>query len=256
MWRLISIGAKRAEWIVFLAWIACHGGQAQDTQFLPELDGHLTLNPSLRVYVQAKADREGGDPLQFTFGPALQFYRKPLIRLKNVSIFDLDQVKTRPLVLESGYRIITAPNAPATNRAIEAVIFHVPLTTAALLTDRNRADLDWQSGGFTWRYRNKLALQRTISIHSFHFIPYVAAEPFYESRYGKWSTTDLYAGSLFPVGGHAQFDCYYQHENNTGKQPNRQENFVGLALHLYWSLEDKSRTADATAKRASNGASK
>lgn len=239
--RLIHCGARPVEWILFLACIACVAARAQDTQFLPEIDGHLTLNSSFRVYVQAKDDRDGGDPEQFTFGPSLQFYRKPLVRLKDVAVFDLDDVKSRPLVLESGYRIITAPDTAPENRAIEAVIFHFPLGPRLLLIDKNRADLDWQSGRFTWRYRNKLTMQRTFSIRGFHFIPYIAAEPFYESQYSKWSTTDLYAGSLFPVGKHVQFDCYYEHENNTGKHPNRQEEFVGLALHLYFSLEDNPR---------------
>jgi hypothetical protein len=228
---------RRTAPIVFLAWIACVAVHAQDTQFLPELDGHLTLNSSFKVYVQAKEDREGGDPQEFTFGPSAQFYRKPLIQLKNASIFDLDDVKSRMLVIESGYRIITAPDTPPKNRAIEDLTFRFPFQGRVLLTDKNRADLDWQNRSFTWRYRNKLTLQRTFTILSFHFIPYIAAEPFYESRYSKWSTTDLYAGSLFPVSDHAQFDVYYQHENNTGGNPNRQEEFVGLALHLYFSRE-------------------
>jgi hypothetical protein len=217
--------------------IAGIGVHAQDVHFLPEIDGHLTLNSSFRIYVQAKDDREGGDPQQFTFGPSLQFYRKPLIRLKNVSAFDLDKAKSRPLVVESGYRIITAPDTPAKNRVLEVVTFRFPVGTQALITDRNRADLDWQDGGFTWRYRNRLTLQRTFSIRSFHLIPYVAAEPFYESQYSKWSSTDLYAGALFPTGNHAQFDCYYQHVNDTGMQPNQQNNFVGLAFHFYFSRE-------------------
>lgn len=238
---------------MILAWIVCLAGHAQDTQFLPEIDGHLTLNSSLKVYVQAKDDREGGDPRQFTFGPSVQFYRKPLIRLKDVSTFDLDNVKSRPLVLESGYRVITAPDTPAKNRALEAVTFHFPLKPRLLLIDKNRADLDWQSDKFTWRYRNKLTLQRTFSIRSFRLIPYVAAEPFYESQYSKWSTTDLYAGSLFPVGKRVQFDCYYEHENNTGKHPNRQEEFVGLALHLYFSREKNPGPAGAPTKHSPNG---
>ena len=220
---------------MLLVWVSCAAVRAQDTQFLPELDGHLTLNSSFRVYVQAKDDRDGGESQQFTFGPTLQFYRKPLIVLKKVSAFDLDHVKSRPLVLETGYRIITAPDTPVKNRAIEDVTFRLPVLSQALVTDKNRADLDWQGGNFTWRYRNKLTVQRTFIIHSFHFIPYVAAEPFYESQYGKWSSTDLYVGSLFPAGSHVQFDFYYEHENDTGNHPNQQDNFVGLALHLYFS---------------------
>jgi hypothetical protein len=189
------------------------------------------------MLLQAKDDREGGDPQQFTFGPSVEFYLKPLLKLKHVTRFDLDDVKKRPVVFESGYRIITAPNTPATDRAIEAVTFHFPFALGILFADRNRADLDWKGGTFTWRYRNKLTLQRTVAISTYHLIPYVAAEPFYESQYKKWSTTDLYIGCLFPVGKRVQFDAYYQHENNTGKSPNRQEQFIGLALHLYFSWE-------------------
>jgi hypothetical protein len=223
----------------FLAWFVCLVAYAQDAQFLPETDEHLTLNSSVQIYLQAKDDREGGDPTQFTFGPSVQFYRKPLIKLKRVTIFDLDDAKSRLLAIESGYRIITAPNADVEHRALEAVTSHFPLVASILLVDRNRADLDWQNGRFSWRYRNKLTLERTFSIRSYHFIPYIAAEPFYESEYSKWSTTDLYAGGLFPVGKHIEFDSYYQHANSTGKRPNRQENNAGLALHVYFSLEKK-----------------
>lgn len=221
----------------WLTWFACLGAHAQDNQFLPEVDAHLTLNQSLRTYLQAKDDREGGDPEQFTFGPSIQFYHRPLVKLKQVTFFDLDDEKARPLVLESGYRIITAPDASPENRAIEALTFRYPLQAGFLVSDKNRADLDWQEGTFTWRYRNKLTLERTFSIRSYHFIPYLAGEPFYESQYNKWSSTDLYAGCFFPVGKHVQFDSYYEHENNTGKKPNRQSNYFGLALHLYFSLE-------------------
>jgi hypothetical protein len=149
----------------------------------------------------------------------------------------LDDEKSRPLVLESGYRIITAPDASPENRAIEAVTFRLPPGAGFLLSDRNRADLDWQNSRFTWRYRNKLSLERTFLIGTYHLIPYLAAEPFYTSQYSKWSTTDLYAGCIFPVGRHVQFNSYYEHENNTGKKPNRQNNYFGAVLNLYFSLE-------------------
>lgn len=226
--------------LLFFA-LTCPLVYAQGTQFLPEVDGYLKLNSNVQAYVQAKDDREGGDPTQFTFGPSLQVYLKPLIRLKRVTAFDLDDAKSRPLVLESGYRIITAPNAPNDNRAIEAVTSHLPLTGKLLLTDRNRADLDWKDGRFTWRYRNKLTLERTFSVRSFHAIPYIAAEPFYESQYKKWSATDLYAGSLFPLGKHVQLNPYYEHENDTSKKPNRQTNFVGLAAYFYFSVKNNSQ---------------
>lgn len=222
------------KWALFLS-VASACCRAQDTQFLPEIDTNLKLNSNFRIYVQAKDDREGGDPQQFTFGPSIQLYLKSLLKLKKVPLFDLNDEKKRALVFETGYRIITAPNTPAINRAVEAVTFHFPFAFGTLFSDRNRADLDWSAGAFSWRYRNKLTIQRSVPVSSYHLIPYVAAEPFYESQYQKWSTTDLYAGCLFPAGKPVQFDVYYQHENNTGKKPNRQNNFIGGGLALYFS---------------------
>lgn len=223
----------RWSFLVCICWLPA---RAQDPQFLPEIDAHLKLNSYVRTYLQAKDDRDGGDPPQFTFGPSIQFYLKPLLKLEKITAFDLNDAKTRPLVLETGYRYITSPNTPPENRMEAIATFHFPLKAGFLVSDRNRADLDWKNGSFTWRYRNKLTIERTFSIHSYHLIPYVAAEPFYESQYQKWSTTDLYAGCLFPVGKHVQFNIYYQHENNTGKSPNTQQNYIGLALYLFFSL--------------------
>jgi hypothetical protein len=221
--------------VVTFGWLPL---QAQSVQFLPEVDTYLKIDPMVRAYFQAKDDREGGDPTQATIGPSVQFFFKPLVRLKNITTFDLDDAKKRPLVLEVGYRYIAAPNTAAENRMLTAVTFNFPMKAAILITDRNRADLDWKGGEFTWRYRNKLSLERTVAIHSYHFIPYVAAEPFYESQYAKWSTTSLYAGFLLPVGKHVQFDPYYEHDNNTGKHPNSQDNDIGLKVSLFFSVSN------------------
>lgn len=226
-----------AGWI-FLSCLVCLPAQAQTTQFLPEIDGYLSVNSTVHLYLQAKDDREGGDPQQFTFGPSVQLYLKPLIRLKNATQFDLDESKSRPLILESGYRAITAPNTPIEDRALEAVTFRLPPLAGIVISDRNRVDLDWKAGDFTWRYRNKLTVERTFSIRSHHFIPYIAAEPFYESQYKKWSTTDLYVGFLLPLGKHVEFDPYFEFENDTGKSPNKQQYYVGLALYLYFSRKN------------------
>ena len=234
-WKTSRVHKSLWTWTI-LGCFACLPVRAQDTQFLPELDAHLKLNSTFRAYIEAKDDRDGGDPTQFAIGPSLQIYLKPLIKLKKVTEFDLDDSKSRFLVLETGYRYITAPGAPLENRLIEAATSNFPLNAGLLIRDRNRFDLDWKNGIFTWRYRNRLAVERTFAIRSYHFIPYVAAEPFYESQYKKWSTTSLYAGSLFPVGKHVEFNIYYEHDNNTGKHPNQQVNSVGLALYLYFSV--------------------
>jgi hypothetical protein len=217
----------------------CFSVRAQSPEFVPEIDTHVTLNSYMRTYLVTKDDRDAGASSQFSVGPSLQFYMKPLLRMQKITAFDLDDAKTRPLIVEDGYRYLIAPNEPSTQRMQPMATSHFPLKAGFLASDRNRADLDWKAGKFSWRYRNKLTIERTIRVHGYHFIPYIAAEPYYTSQYSKWSTTDLYVGGLFPVGKHVQFNCYYDHENNTGTKPNDPKNYIDVAMQLYFSAKSK-----------------
>jgi hypothetical protein len=207
---------------------------AQETEVLPELDFYLKLNANVRLRAQASDTREGGDPTQLTIGPDLEFYLKPLVRLKRVTVFDLNEAKKRPLVVSAGYRYLVTPGSPATNRTVLTATSHFPLKVGSLLSDTNRADLDSTNGAFKWRYRNRLQIERSLKISSYHPVPYVSAEVYYEEQYRKWSTTELYAGSLFPIKKRYEFDLYYEHQNNTGKSPNRQLQGIGLKLNIFF----------------------
>jgi hypothetical protein len=220
-----------------LLWLflrSCEPASAQTFQFLPEVDVYDKIQSSIRFNFQAKETREAGDPTQTEIGPGFDFFLKPLVRLKNITAFDLDDAKSRPLVLSVGFRYVPSPDKPHLERMILAATPHFPLFAGILLTDRNRADLDWEKGQFTWRYRNRVTLERRTAIGSYHPAPYVSAEAFYESQYHKWNTTALYAGCLFPVGKHYEFNPYYEHQNITSKRPNQQLNQFGLILDLYF----------------------
>jgi hypothetical protein len=207
---------------------------SQIDEFLPEIDMHYKVSRDVRVTFQAKETREGGDPTQAEIGPSITFYLKSLVRLKRITVFDLNDEKSRPLVLSIGYRYLPSPNSPSVNRTEPVATFHFPLKAGFLATDRNRADLDRKSGKFSWRYRNRLQIERRVAIGSYHPAPYASVEFFYQSQYEKWSDTAIYAGCLFPIGKHLEFDPYYEHQNNTGKRPNQQLNQLGLALGIYF----------------------
>jgi len=145
----------------------------------------------------------------------------------------VDDLKKRVLVLSLGYRYLPSPNSPPVNRVESVATFHFPLKARFLLSDRNRADLDWQSGKFNWRYRNLIQIERRLTIGPYHPAPYAAVEFFYQSQYRKWSDTVIYAGCMFPVGRRLEFDPYYEHQNNTGKSPNQQLNQLGLRLSIH-----------------------
>jgi hypothetical protein len=234
---VVSTARMRKIQIIAIIAFASLSAGAQSPQLLPEIDAYFKISPTIRAYFQAQGDRDEGVPLQATLGPSLQYYFKPLVKLKKVTAFDLDDAKRRPLVVEAGYRVITAPNEPVENRFMPIATVALPMKGSLLISDRNRADLDWKAGVFTWRYRNRPAVQRTFSIHSYHVTPYLNAEFYYTSQYAKWSTTQLEAGGIFPIGSHVQIDAYYEHQNNTGKKPNQQVNDIGVAAHIFFSLK-------------------
>lgn len=210
---------------------------AQIDQFLPEADLNYRLAPKIRATFQGKVTREGGSPTQAEIGPSFEFDLRPLVTLGETSRFDPDEAKRRLVTLSIGYRYLPSPDAPAVNRVEPVVTIHSPSTQGILLSDRSRGDLDWQSGTFNWRYRNRFQIERRLTIRSYHPAPYASVEFFYQSRFSKWSDTAIYAGCQFPLRESFEFDAYYEHQNQTGKSPNRQLNQLGLKLSLRFGLK-------------------
>jgi hypothetical protein len=212
-------------------WLPC---AAQTVQFLPEIDTYLKVDPKVRFLFQAKQTREGGDPTQAELGPSVDFFVEPLLRLRRVVTFDLDESKSRALVLSAGYRYLITGDGKPDNRILLSGTFNFPLKSGLLISDRNRGEFN-PGSNYYWRYRNRLSLQRSVTIHSYHPTPYVRAEFYYDSRYGKWSDTELYAGCLFPIRRHMEIEPYYDHQNSTGKAPNQQLNQIGLIFNVFLS---------------------
>ncbi len=115
--------ALRIFWLAlgFLT-LSCGFAAAQETQFLPEMDVYYKLTENVRLSGQAKDTRDGGESTQLAIGPSLDLYTKPLVRLKRITSFDLDDAKSRPLVISAGYRYLTG--APSTNRLVLEATSH------------------------------------------------------------------------------------------------------------------------------------
>lgn len=221
--------------ITLLALFACSPLVAQTDQFLPEIDLYSRLHTGIRFTFQAKQTREANEPVQAEIGPSIEFYTHPLPRLADTAKFDLDDAKARVLLLAAGYRYLPEANgSPATNRIEPVATLQFPFTHKLRLSDRNRFDLDWKSGAFTWRYRNRFQIEGPVKVGSYHLTPYASAELFYESSDGKIDDTAIYAGCTFPIKKHVQLDPYYEHQNETGKKPNDQLNQLGIILNLFF----------------------
>lgn len=219
---------------LLVVFIPLHAIAQQTTQFWPEIDAYFKLDPMLRVSFTASSTQEAGTRIGSDFGADLDVFVKPLFDLKRFTIFQLDESKSRLLTVRAGYHYLAAPDGPNETRIVLEATPRFPLKAGILLADRNRADLRSVDGIFSWRYRNRLAMERTVAIHSYHITPYLRAEAYYDSKAQKWSRTAEDVGCIFPIRRRAEIDSYYEHMNDTSKSPNRQNHGVGLTLDLYF----------------------
>jgi len=208
---------------------------AADTfQFWPEVDTYVKLNDKVRFYFIASQTRENGNSTDAEIGPNIDFYLKPLFRLKRITVFQLDESKSRPVMFRFGYRYMPSTTGPTENRVVMEATPRYPLLRGALVTDRNRGELRFIQGKFSWRYRNRLTVERTFTTGKIHFTPYGRAEAYYDSNYNKFSRVAFDAGSIFPIGKHVELEGYYEHQNDSSKSPNRQVNALSAVLSLYF----------------------
>jgi hypothetical protein len=214
--------------------IFCVGTSAQTFQFWPEVDTYVKVNDKVRFYFVASQTRENGTGTDGEIGPNIDFFLNPLFRLKRITVFQLDQSKSRPLMFRLGYRYLPSTTDASEHRIVMEATPRYPLIRGALVTDRNRADLRFIEGKFSWRYRNRLTVERTFTSGRVHFTPYARAEAYYDSNYNKFSRVAVDVGTIFPVGEHVELEGYYEHQNDTGKSPNRQVNALGAVLTLYF----------------------
>ena len=210
------------------------GAQTQSLQGWPEVDTYLSLNSDVRISFFAAATRENRQGTSAEIGPNIDIYFKPLVKLKRITVFELDPSKSRLLMFRAGYRYMPSTDGPNEHRGLLEATARYPLIRGVLLSDRNRLDLRSIDGELAWRYRNRLSAERTVSLRSYHFTPYLRAEAYYDGNYHKWSRTSESVGCIFPFRKRYELEPYYEHQNETGTAPNRQVNALGLVLSMYF----------------------
>jgi len=109
--------------------------------------------------------------------------------------------------------------------------FHLPWSLE--LAERNRFDLRVISDQFSWRYRNRLTLERSFKIKSFSFTPYARGEIYYVSTSGTWSKNTYSFGATFPIRKRLELESYYERENTTRGDPPHVNGF-GTTLSIYF----------------------
>ena len=209
---------------------------AQSKQLWPETSTFIKINDTVRFYFLMTTVREEKGSTEAEIGPSVDFFLPALKGGRKWSLFPLDDSRNQFLVLRVGYHYVYPYTEEGSNehRGILELTARHPLLIGVVVSDRNRMDLRSIAGAGSWRYRNRLTIEREFSVGRLRLSPYVRGEIYYDSRYGKWSRTALTGGATLPFNRHFEFESYFEHQNDTGGSSNRTVNALGLVFNLYF----------------------
>lgn len=207
------------------------GAQSSSDQFWPEIEGYYSFNPKSRLGLMASRSTDGASYNSIELGPTLNFFAK---RFVQPVLSTPNEAENHMLVFGVGYRYIAGLDQPSENRIELDVTPQIPLPWGLQAGDRSRVDIRFIAGNSTsWRYRNRIGMQRTLSVRRFVFSPYAQGEFFYNSSSGSWNKTTFQVGADFPFRKHFAFEPYYEHDNNIGSIPNA-VNAFGMTAYIYF----------------------
>ena len=207
---------------------------AQDvsTQFWPEVDTYVRLNDNMRIFVPISKTREGNgaSDQDGTAGIFLDYYSLPLARLNLVGpAYD---ARTNRLLFRLGYSYTASGSGhPGTNTLRAEWTARLLLPWELLASDRNRFDLNFTGGKFDPRYRNRVKLERNVTLGTTALTPYTYGEFFYSFNDGRWLKTRVAAGMEVHLWERFVPELYFQRDYGTGSSPDVRG--FGLVLSIY-----------------------
>lgn len=246
--RCLCLGSalrKRASALIVFLFFFLIGTQAARAQqpttrneFWPEIDVYINLRPKLRLYLLGTVSKSVEDG-----------------ELRNAQGFEaqigvhIDYLPNKHVILRTGYRYGTSlgeTDEPyKEHRLLTEQTLRKLIPGDLLLSDRNREDFRVVNGDFSFRYRNRVTIEREFQLFKQRTItPYVSGEVFYDARYRTWNRNRLTAGvqaslrrgpirkMLLPQR-QVILDLYYTRQNDS-RADTQQVNALGAALAFYF----------------------
>ena len=227
---------------VFLLLIRLQAASAQEPatrkEFWPEIDLYITVKPKVRLYLTGTVSKSVEDG-----------------ELRNAQGYEgqigvhVDYIPNKHVILRTGYRYGTSVGSNSEpfkeHRLLTEQTLRQLLPGDLLLSDRNREDFRFVNGDFSFRYRNRVTLERELPLFKGRTItPYVSAEIFYDTRYNTWNRNRWAVGvqqslrrgplrkMLLPKR-QVILDLYYMRQNDS-RSDIEHVNAIGAALTFYF----------------------
>ena len=119
------------------------------------------------------------------------------------------------------------------NRIYGEGTFRALFPAEILAGDRNRVEGRALDGDWSWRYRNRLRVERGFEVAGRRVVPLASAELFYDSRPGTWTRLRLEAGADLEelLGRGTVLELYYVRQYDRGEPAI--VNALGVTVDVY-----------------------
>jgi hypothetical protein len=159
----------------------------------------------------------------------------------------LDFIPNEHVVLRTGYRYGTSIGDAddfKEHRFLTEQTLRKSFRWRLLVSDRNREDFRVINGDFSFRYRNRLMIEREFRLFGGRsFTPYLSGEAFYDTRYQAWNKSRFAAGAQISLRRgplkaitpkhQTILDLYYMRVNDT-RSSTPFVNALGAGLLFYF----------------------
>ena len=228
--------------LLLLVALSGQAAQAQEPatrkEFWPEIDVYIHLKPKVRLFFLGTVSKsvEDGDVRHS------QAYEAQIGA-------HIDYIPNEHVILRTGYRYGSAVGSNSDpfkeHRFLTEQTLRKMLPGDVLLSDRNRQDFRFVNGDFSFRYRNRVTVEREFHVFRKRTLtPYVSGEIFYDTRTSAWNRnryavgvqTSLRRGPLVKMLLHKRqiiLDIYFMRQNDS-RSDSPHVNALGAALAFYF----------------------
>lgn len=228
--------------ILLLVALSSQAIQAQEAttheEVWPEIDVYIHLKPKIRLFFLGTVSKSVEDG-----------------ELRNSQAYEaqigahIDYIPNKHVILRTGYRYGSAVGSNSDpfkeHRFLTEQTLRTMLPGDLLLSDRNRQDFRFVNGDFSFRYRNRVTVEREFHVFRKRSLtPYISGEIFYDTRTSAWNRnryavgvqTSLRRGPLVKMLLHKRqiiLDIYYMRQNDS-RSDSPHVNALGAALAFYF----------------------
>ena len=223
-----------------------HPAFAQNTsfEFWPETDIWYRLIPSLRLsafipitkYYES-ADRDLNIYLQadYVWGKTKHLLKRRMMDENRIKEMKAWMVRSGFM---EGWSLGENSGSYTEDMLFAEIHRRIPIKGGFLLSHRIRTDLRWvgEDPVFSYRFRYRIMFEKDFNAGKSSIVPYINAEPFWDSRYLAFSRIRVIAGTTASWGPRFAFEgnLTYQYDSNYDS-PNLYA--LNLILHVFFETK-------------------